>query len=226
VDRLDRDTAAGKGLREVLGRFARHEVDILVGTQMVTKGHDFPGVTLVGVLCADTGLSLPDFRASERTFQLLTQVAGRAGRGTKEGRVVVQTYVPDHAAITCARDHDFPGFFAEEVRAREELSYPPHGHLTAIRLDGEREGEVQSVAEELGRRAQRLTQVPGGSRVMVMGPAEAPLKRLKGRTRWHLWLRSTDRHTLRAFVRHLVSGVECAESRVRMSVDVDPVSAL
>src|SRR4029078_12623942 len=111
----------------VLARVARREVDILVGTQMVTKGHDFPGVTLVGVLCADTGLTLPDFRASERTFQLLAQVAGRAGRGDRPGRVIIQTYRPEASAVTAAAAHDYGKFFADEVAARADLLYPPHG---------------------------------------------------------------------------------------------------
>jgi primosomal protein N' (replication factor Y) len=220
VARLDRDTAAGRGLEDVLGRFARREVDVLVGTQMVTKGHDFPGVTLVGVLLADGALSLPDFRAAERTFQLLTQVAGRAGRGDRRGRVVVQTFSPTHHAVSCAQTHDYAGFFAAESAARAELGYPPHGRLVAIRLDGPREDDVRAAARLLATRAATLAGDVG-----VLGPAEAPLARLKGRTRWHVWLKHADRPTLRAFARRLVADLEVPRE-VRVTVDVDPMSAM
>lgn len=223
VARLDRDTASGMGLQEILGRMARREVDILVGTQMVTKGHDFPGVTLVGVLCADTGLSLPDFRAAERTFHLLTQVAGRAGRGDRAGHVLIQTYRPETVAIDAVRAHDFARFFAAESAARRELGYPPFGHLVAVRLDGAEEAAVRAEAERLRRRAVALREA-GRTGVTVLGPTEAPLARLKGRTRWHLWLRAGDRRPLRAFTRDLVA--DAGAGAVRVTVDVDPVSAL
>jgi primosomal protein N' (replication factor Y) (superfamily II helicase) len=219
IARLDRDTAGGRGLGRVLTQVARHEVDILVGTQMVTKGHDFPGVTLVGVLLADGALSLPDFRAAERTFQLLTQVAGRAGRGDRSGRVIIQTYAPEHHAIACARGHDFAGFFAAESAARAELAYPPHGRVIAVRLDGTVEAEVRATAAALAARAAELK-----SPVEVLGPAEAPLRRLRGRSRWHLWAKHPDRAVLRAFVRRLVEGA--SDGRVRVTVDVDPLAAL
>jgi len=226
IGRLDRDTAAGKGLADVLGRVARREIDILVGTQMVTKGHDFPGVTLVGVLCADGGLAFPDFRAGERTFQLLTQVAGRAGRGDRPGRVIVQTWSPTHAAVRCAQTHDYKAFFAEEKIAREELDYPPRGRLVALRIDGPSEVDVRAVADALGARARELGREERFARVTVMGPAEAPLVRLKGRTRWHLWVRSVDRTALRAFVRRVTAERERFAASVRVTVDVDPMSAL
>jgi primosomal protein N' (replication factor Y) len=227
VARLDRDTAGGKGLEHVLARMAKHEIDILVGTQMVTKGHDFPGVTLVGVLCADSGLSLPDFRAGERTFQLLTQVAGRAGRGDKPGRVIVQTWSPAHAAIRCARAHDYRAFFLEEVQIREELDYPPKGRLVAVRLDGPSELEVRAAADALGARARELLRDETRyARVSVMGPTEAPLARLKGRSRWHLWVRSPDRGALRGFVRRVAGDRGGLPPAVRVTVDVDPMSAL
>jgi primosomal protein N' (replication factor Y) len=219
VARLDRDTAGGRGLERTLERVARREVDVLVGTQMVTKGHDFPGVTLVGVLLADGALSLPDFRAGERTFQLLTQVAGRAGRGERPGRVLIQTWAPEHHAIACARSHDYPAFYAAELAARAELGYPPHGRLIAVRLDGSDEAEVRALAAELAARAAKL-----GPGIEVLGPAEAPLARLRGRVRWHLWAKGADRAALRAFVRRLVHGL--GAGRVRISVDVDPISAL
>ncbi len=222
VERLDRDVASGASIASVLGRVARREVDILVGTQMVTKGHDFPGVTLVGVLCADTGLSLPDFRASEKTFQLLTQVAGRAGRGEKSGKVLIQSYRCDALAIQAASRHDFDGFYAGEVRDREDLGYPPHGYLIAIRVDGANVGAVIRHARDLADAARKSASVHG---VSVLGPAEAPLAKLKGRSRWHLWLRASARNTLRATVRQLMLAND-PPSGVRVAIDVDPVSAL
>ncbi len=222
VDRLDRDVASGAAIQTVLGRVARREVDILVGTQMVTKGHDFPGVTLVGVLCADTGLSLPDFRASEKTFQLLTQVAGRAGRGEKNGRVLIQSYRCDALAIRTAAQHDFDAFYAGEVRDRADLGYPPHGYLVAIRLDGANASAVIRQARRLSDAARKAGIAHG---VSVLGPAEAPLAKLKGKTRWHLWLQAPERNTLRATVRALLASNDPPVG-VRVAIDVDPVSAL
>jgi primosomal protein N' (replication factor Y) len=223
VTRLDRDTASGEGLQRVLGRVARREVDILVGTQMVTKGHDFPGVTLVGVLCADTGLTLPDFRAAERTFQLLTQVAGRAGRGDRSGRVIVQTFRPDVPSISAAQSHDFAGFFAVEAAARRELGYPPFGHVIALRFDATDDAALAHTARLLEAGVARLSRVWSG--VVALGPTEAPLARLKGRSRWHLWLRGPDRKAVRGFARDLLRGHEFPP-QVRLTLDVDPVSTL
>jgi len=221
VQRLDRDVATGAKVEALLARMARREIDVLVGTQMVTKGHDFPGVTLVGVLCADTGLSLPDFRASERTFQLLTQVAGRAGRGDRAGRVLIQTYKPDASAVACAAGHDYLAFYRAELAARGELGYPPHGRLVAVRIDGTDEPQVASTAQRLAQLAGLLGRDRG---IEVLGPTPAPLSRLRGRHRWQIWLRGKDRGALRQVVR----GVGSAEiaSNARVSVDVDPVAAL
>ena len=225
VARLDRDVATGAKIEAVLARVARREVDVLVGTQMVTKGHDFPGVTLVGVLCADTGLNLPDFRASERTFQLLAQVAGRAGRGDKPGRVMIQTYRPRAPAVLAAAAHDYASFFAAEMAARAELGYPPHGRLVAVRVDGADPHEVAGAAHrlaELATAAARRPEIAG--QVEVRGPVAAPLERLRNRTRWQVWLRSADRHALRRVARSLLAA-ELAGA-VRVGLDVDPISAM
>ncbi len=225
VARLDRDVASGSKIEGVLARVARREVDILVGTQMVTKGHDFPGVTLVGVLCADTGLNLPDFRASERTFQLLAQVAGRAGRGDRPGRVVVQTYRPEAPAVTAAAAHDYESFFAAESAERAELGYPPHGRLVAVRIEGNDAAEVAAVSKRLAQVAEAVARRPENSeQVEIRGPVPAPLERLRQRTRWQIWLRSADRAALRRVARSL-SGVEVS-NKVRVGLDVDPISAL
>ena len=223
VARLDRDVASGPQIEVVLGRVARREVDILIGTQMVTKGHDFPGVTLVGVLCADTGLDLPDFRASERTFQLLAQVAGRAGRGDRIGRVLIQTYRPGAPAVVAASQHDYAQFFAAEYAERKELGYPPHGKLIAVRIEGKDAHQVAGAAAELGRVAQATAAELGGT-VEILGPAPAPLERLRGRTRWQILLRSADRHALRKVARSLPLGDPSKDPRA--TLDVDPVSTL
>jgi len=223
VARLDRDTATGPRIEAVLGRVARREVDILIGTQMVTKGHDFPGVTLVGALCADTGLDLPDFRSAERTFQLLAQVAGRAGRGDRPGRVLIQTYRPTEPAVTAAAAHDYAAFFTAEYAARQELGYPPHGRLITVRIDGKNPHEVAGLAQRIGRAAQTAAAAQGGA-VEVLGPAPAPLERLRGRTRWQILLRSPDRHALRRVARALPLADPSKD--LRASLDVDPVSAL
>jgi primosomal protein N' (replication factor Y) len=222
VARLDRDVASGAKAETVLARVARREVDILVGTQMVTKGHDFPGVTLVGVLCADTGLDLPDFRASERTFQLLAQVAGRAGRGDRAGRVIVQTYRPGAAAVVAAAAHDYATFYRAETTARAELGYPPHGRLVAVRIDGPNPHEVAGAAKQLAELAQQVAR--SGTSIDIRGPVPAPLEKLRGRTRWQIWLRSADRGALRRVARALA--VADVGTGVRVGLDVDPMSAL
>ena len=224
VARLDRDVASGAKVEGVLSKVGRREVDILVGTQMVTKGHDFPGVTLVGVLCADTGLSLPDFRASERTFQLLAQVAGRAGRGDRPGRVIVQTYRPTAHAVVAAAAHDYESFFRAESAARAELAYPPHGRLIAVRIDGPDAGVVSKTAERLANLAVAVTKRPEIVGVEVLGPVAAPLEKLRGRTRWQIWLRGADRVALRRVARAVIGAEK--EANVRVSLDVDPLSAL
>ncbi len=225
VLRLDRDVASGSKIEAVLSKVARREVDVLVGTQMVTKGHDFPGVTLVGVLCADTGLNIPDFRASERTFQLLSQVAGRAGRGDRPGRVLIQTYRPTAPAVVAAAAHDYEKFFAAELEERKELGYPPHGRLIAVRLDGPDEHEVAGTAQKLADIAEAIAKRPdNGGEVEIRGPVPAPIERLRGRTRWQIWLRSADRHALRRAARAVIAAE--VPPKVRVSLDVDPISAL
>jgi primosomal protein N' (replication factor Y) len=225
VARLDRDTAAGDGLSRVLDDFRARNIDILVGTQMVTKGHDFPGVTLVGVVLADQGLNLPDFRASERTFQLLEQVAGRAGRGDRPGRVILQTYRPTADAIACARDHDYRRFVDGELRARVDPCYPPHTRMACVRVDGADPLLVRDAATRAAEAAAKLAaRAPAEARATVLGPSEAPLSRLKGRTRWQLFTQATQATVVRRLAR--AAAEVGAPHGVRFSIDVDPISML
>jgi primosomal protein N' (replication factor Y) len=222
VARLDRDTTDGQRdqLEKLLARVHQREIDILVGTQMVTKGHDFGGVTLVGVLQPDQGMHLPDFRAAERTFQLLEQVAGRAGRGDRPGRIVVQTYCPEHPAIQFLRNHDYEGFVRDELARRESASYPPFSRMIAIRLDGRHEASVRAAATDAAIRAR----AQGGAAVQVLGPAEAPIGRLRGRSRYQIWLAGTDRGKLMAAAR--AAAQVALPGDLRLAIDVDPQSVL
>ena len=227
VARLDRDTGYGSRLEALLRKFRRREIDVLVGTQMVTKGHDFPNVTLVGVVLADLGLNFPDFRAAERTFQLLTQVAGRAGRGQRAGRVIVQTYSPDHYALLAASKHSYARFVDSEIQLRRDLGYPPFGYLVAVHFDGPAERDVSDAARAWGR---ALTQRVAGhaawrESVTVLGPAQAPLGRIRNKSRWQLLLKSPSRSALHDLVR-AVEAAPPKTPRVRVTVDVDPQSMM
>jgi primosomal protein N' (replication factor Y) (superfamily II helicase) len=219
IARLDRDVAAGIKSEKVLKRMRDGEVDILVGTQMVTKGHDLPNVTLVGVLNADAALSMPDFRAAERSFQLLVQVAGRAGRGDVAGKVLIQTRTPDHPAVAFAASHDVSGFVEQEMVLREELGYPPFSRLALVRLDAVEERRAQAAAERLARLARKE-----GQGAEVLGPAPAPLLRLRNRYRYRFLVRSKDRVALRAAL--LAVARAPSDRQVRVAIDVDPVNML
>ena len=229
VVRMDLDTTVRKWSHDrILGAFARREYDILLGTQMVAKGLDFPSVTLVGVITADLGLYFPDFRAAERTFQLLTQVAGRAGRKDRQGEVVIQTFSPTNFALICASQHDFHSFFDWEIRQRRELSYPPYGRLIAIEIRGLDVNAVRKMAVDLGRRLRAKAQ-----RFAILGPSPAPLSRVRRMYRWHLLTRQARRvepsgAEMRQVVREVVQEIlpEARKQRVKVTVDVDPVNLL
>ncbi|HEV3189012.1 MAG TPA: primosomal protein N', partial [Polyangiaceae bacterium] len=197
VARLDRDVASGKRIEAVLARVRAREVDILVGTQMVAKGHDLPSVTLVGVINADAALSIPDFRAGERAFQLLVQVAGRAGRGDVPGRVLIQTYNPRHPAIVLAAGHDVDSFLDRELADRRELEYPPVTRAALVRVDAVDEGQARVACAGLAEVARACEEVRCG-RVVVQGPAPAPIARVRTRWRFRLMLRAKERAPLRA----------------------------
>jgi primosomal protein N' (replication factor Y) len=222
VARLDRDAVSGADeTAAVLARFARRELDVLVGTQMVTKGHDFPGVTLVGVVLADTALALPDFRAAERTFQLLAQVAGRAGRGAEPGRVLVQTFNPASPAISFARAHDHEGFAADELARRHALGYPPFSRMMAARVEGTEEG-ARRTAEALAHAARSAL----GAGVAMLGPAPAALERLRGKTRWHLLFKAEDPRALFRVHAALARVARRPPGGARIRFDMDPYAML
>jgi primosomal protein N' (replication factor Y) (superfamily II helicase) len=227
VARMDRDTMTRKGsIVNLLKDLKHRRIDILVGTQMVAKGHDFPGITLVGVVCADLTLNFPDFRAGERTFQLLAQVAGRAGRGDKPGKVILQTFNPDHFSIQAAKDQDFMTFFNREIGFREALGYPPLTRMIALRISAKDPQHAAGHAELLGDacRALLAAGTPFHGKVDVMGPIEAPLARIAGHYRWQIIVKGSDAASLHRFVRELIHGRRSPPRgrQVRVIVDVDP----
>ena len=223
IARLDRDTASGKGAFEnILQSFREHSIDILVGTQMIAKGHDIPNVTLVGVVLADIGLSMPDFRSAERTFQLLTQAAGRAGRGVVPGRVIVQTLNPDHYAIRFAAEQDYEGFYKKEIEFRKWLRYPPFAAFANLLVRDEKQEQALRMATELGY---LLNPQPPGIR--VMGPAEAPVPRIKEEFRYQILLKAAKRSAMRAVVRKVQDFAAKAKWRpTALVIDVDPISLM
>ena len=200
IVRMDSDTTSGKDSHNrLLKRMADRSADILVGTQMIAKGHDFPGVTLVGVVNGEASLNMPDFRSSERTFQLLSQVIGRAGRGELPGRVIVQALNTSHYAIQCAISHDGEGFYRQELDFRSEAGYPPFAFLACLSFSGTSEGSVAARAEET-ERLLRTIKSESKLRVEILGPAMAPLYRLRGRFRRQILLKSATRNDLRRIV--------------------------
>ena len=231
VERLDRDTTVRKGsMARILKNVRKGQTDILIGTQMVAKGHDFPGITLIGIICADLALNFPDFRAGEVTFQLLAQVAGRAGRGDIPGRVIMQTYNPDHFSIQTARLQDAGSFYRQEIAFRRQLSYPPCGRLIQIRLSGRDSESTRAQALAAGRQCAQLKQQDAGrfGAVEILGPVEAPLYRLAGRFRWQILLKAPGAAALNLFTSRFLTENAPAIRRqgVRLTVDVDPYAMM
>ncbi len=225
IERMDADTTAGKGGHaKILGRFAAGEIDILIGTQMIAKGHDYPGVTLVGVINADTGLSIPDFRAAEQSFQLLTQVAGRAGRGDKPGAVIVQTYRPKHFAVECAARHDYDGFYAREIQDREHAAYPPFRRMAQFAIEAEEPEDAERAVARLKRIVLGQIEALGFHGIEVVGPAPAVIRRVKRKYRWNLGAFSKSAKRLNALVRasRAAFAAETGMGKVDLKVDLDP----
>ena len=222
VSRVDRDSTRRRGvLISLLSKFAAGEIDILVGTQMIAKGHDFPRVTLVGVISADVGLGLADFRAGERTFQLLTQVAGRAGRGERTGEAIVQTLYPEHYSIQLACRQDYPAFFERELAYRRGMRYPPGVAMICALVRGKTFEEAMHTATDIVRLLEPSAE---RARFLVLGPAPAPLGRLRGEHRVQLFLKGTRRADMRNALKAVLAAMP--DVRRRVTVDVDPLSVL
>jgi primosomal protein N' (replication factor Y) len=227
IARMDVDTTSAKwSHHEILARVGHGEVDILLGTQMIAKGLDFPNVTLVGVINADVGMNLPDFRATERTFQLLTQVAGRAGRGPAGGEVLVQTALPGHYVIRCAAEHDYGTFAERELAEREPAGYPPHSRMVNVVVSGTAEVPVQEAVGDLAAWTREALRERSG--VTLTGPAPCPIDRIRGRWRWHFLLRSTSARSIGRIVRMIQYRYEMrsGSADLRLVIDRDPVTLL
>jgi len=223
IARMDSDTTTrGGDSQRILRGLDRGEIDILIGTQMITKGHDFPSITLVGVLAADASLNIPDFRAAERTFQILTQVSGRGGRGDRPGRVIIQTFTPGHYAIRRSQEHDYGGFYADELPFRRQLAYPPFSRLIGLQFSCLKKAEGKKAVAEFGARARALALAMTGGKVEVIGPAESPLARIRGRYRWQLLLKGKDSRSLHLLSEKLLEGA--GRDSLEIQVDVDPVN--
>nr|WP_275889079.1 primosomal protein N' [Desulfobulbus rhabdoformis] len=221
VARLDSDTTANrKHYLSTLKDMREGQVDILIGTQMIAKGLHFPGIRLVGVVWADSGLSVPDYKAAERTFCLLSQVTGRAGRGEDPGVVIIQTYQPQHYALELAQKHDYPAFFAREIAVRAPLAYPPFTRLVNIRFSGAREQQVQQAAQQV---AGFIRNHKWASSLELLGPTPAPLVKIRDKTRWQLLIKSSNQQVLHAVCAAVLEQKgKLWPSAVRLGVDVDP----
>jgi primosomal protein N' (replication factor Y) len=224
IGRLDRDTVRNRhDFERVLNQFHSGEINLLVGTQMIAKGHDVHGVTLVGVVGADYALGFPDFRAAERTFQLLTQVAGRAGRGETPGKVVLQTYHPDHYAVQFAQQHDYMGFYEKEIRFRKWMHYPPFSSLANVLVRSDKLEQTLRWTGQLGKWFES-TRNEG---VRVLGPSVAPIMRLKRDYRYHFILKAASREKLNSTLRRMLAFADSEKiPRTNVIVDVDALSLL
>jgi primosomal protein N' (replication factor Y) (superfamily II helicase) len=227
IARMDHDTTRQKhALINILKDLKNQKIDILIGTQMVAKGHDFPNITLVGIICADLSLSFPDFRAGERTFQVLTQVAGRAGRGQMPGEVILQTYNPNHFSILAARDQDFKRFYNHEINFRKSLSYPPFSRLVQLLISGKDKQKTKTFTIDFGDFLKDLQRSDPLfiSNVEIFGPIEAPMVKIAQNYRWQILLKSIKSMPLHAFVNRLVhqNGTWLNNVRVKVAIDVDP----
>ncbi len=225
IERLDRDAAhKQEDLVNILERFRNREIDILTGTQMIVKGHDFAGISLVGVLYGDASLHFPDFRAPERTFQVLTQVSGRAGRDRRLSSVLFQTFDTEHPVIRYAARQAYEEFFQYECEVRRELAYPPFGHLILIRLEGNSETRVEQAAIRLGSLSRMLKASLGG--VTILGPAPSPRKKASGKYRWQVLLKGPKRENLRRLVQRLRDDGHLNQTGVKVVIDVDPIEMM
>jgi primosomal protein N' (replication factor Y) len=222
---MDRDTTAHKGAHAfILRAFRAHEADVLIGTQMIAKGLDFPKVTLVGVINADTGLNAPDFRASEHSFQLLTQVSGRAGRGETPGEVIIQTFDPDNECIALASHHDYNNFFAQEIEHRRELKYPPFSRIATAIATGDTDSDAQSRSKRFADLINsQIPKLADNSRVQILGPAPCVVPRIKNRYRWRLMLRGSSRRSIALALRSALALLPPSD-KMAITIDIDPAN--
>jgi primosomal protein N' (replication factor Y) len=225
---MDRDTTRHKGsIVKILKGLKNQTLDVLIGTQMVAKGHDFPNITLVGIICADLSLSFPDFRAGEQTFQMLAQVAGRAGRGDRPGKVILQTYNPGHFSIICAKNQDIHSFYEQELVFRSALAYPPFSRMIQIVISSkDKAGGIRQVNTlESMCRAILQSSRTFKNNVVVMGPVEAPFSKIASHYRWQMLFKGSDAKQLHAFTRQLFfknpAILNC--HGVKIAIDVDPI---
>ena len=227
IERMDRDTVRRKdSVKRIISAVEQKRVDVLVGTQMVSKGHHFPDITLVGIVSGDTSLSIPDFRSAERTFQLISQASGRAGRDVHPGRVIIQTLNPDHYCFRNAISHDYEGFFREEINHRRELLYPPFSRMCKLRVEGNREERVVRCIHELRRTADGIAKTRGYD-VAILGPAPAVIWKLKGRFRWQMLLKGRTTSAVHALVRELKDDFKRKKTPgITLTIDMDPVTTV
>jgi len=227
VARMDQDTTKRKGtLLKILKNLKDNQIDILIGTQMIAKGHDFPGITLVGIICADLSLNFPDFRASERTFQLIAQVAGRAGRGDRKGHVIMQTYAPEHFSISSARYQDFVQFYNQEITFRKGLSYPPFSKIIQLKISGKDINKTKKQAQEIGNffHELRTRGVNNSKPLQILGPIESAIYKLSNRFRWQILLKSSHISILHYFAKEFLRSKLYKQNNidVKVVIDVDP----
>jgi primosomal protein N' (replication factor Y) (superfamily II helicase) len=227
IARMDSDTTTRKGsILKLLKGLRNQTIDILVGTQMVAKGHDFPNITLVGIICADLSLSFPDFRAGERTFQLLAQVAGRAGRGDRPGRVILQTYNPEHFAIVAAQSQDFDSFYRQEIQFRKALDYPPYARMIQLNISGKHAEKTESHARLWGEFCRELKSRSSSfsAALEILGPIEASLAKIADKYRWQILLKSLNARALHYFINQLLyqNSPRLIRPDIHVSIDVDP----
>jgi primosomal protein N' (replication factor Y) len=223
--RMDADTTRFKNSHQsILDIFRSGKSKVLLGTQMISKGLDFPNVTLVGVITADTSINLPDFRSAEKTFQMIAQVAGRSGRGSKEGNVIVQTYTPEHYSIKFAQVHDYIGFYNEEIKLRRELAYPPFAHLANIIISGLDEAKVIRIANEVGIYLDY--EIKKIQNIEKLGPSTAPLSKIKSKYRWQIILKGSSEAELRELLQNLVLSKYTDIEGINLSIDINPNNML
>lgn len=227
IARIDSDTIRRKGqASQILEKFSSQETDILVGTQMITKGFDFPGVTLVGIIAADISLGFPDFRAAERTFQIISQVAGRSGRGSQKGRVIIQTFNSGHYAIKTACNHDYDGFFKMERDLRAQLSYPPFGHLVCFKFKGNNKTLTEQGVRQFSLEVKKIlgSWAHGNSNIRILGPVEAPIAKIKNKYRWQVLIKCKQVKLMQYFIKESASLSQkiLKPKGIHFTVDVDP----